>query len=181
VRASEFTFELLRRDLPAPHYRLPTGDNGTLPLFCYSSPLCPWQQFRLRQSLRAPPAELAKQETDPFWRTYALALAQFANGDGAEADAALKKLIDDDGDDARQPDRHNLYPAQGLGEDVPVAGARVDDARRGCDRAVARSFPARLQGRPALHRLRAKDRGDAESRRQAMSAFTDVDFDINHL
>jgi hypothetical protein len=26
------------------------------------------------------------------------------------------------------------------------------------------------QGRPALHRLRAKDRGDAESRRQAMSA-----------
>jgi len=44
--------------------------------------------------------ELAKQETDPFWRTYALALAQFANGDRAEADAALKKLIDEDADDA---------------------------------------------------------------------------------
>jgi TolB-like protein/Tfp pilus assembly protein PilF len=40
--------------------------------------------------------ELAKQETDPFWRTYALALAQFANGERAEADAALKKLIDED-------------------------------------------------------------------------------------
>ena len=44
--------------------------------------------------------ELAKQETDPFWRTYALALAQFANGDRAEADAALKKLIDENADDA---------------------------------------------------------------------------------
>ncbi len=43
--------------------------------------------------------ELAKQETDPFWRTYALALAHFANGDRAEADAALKKLIDENADD----------------------------------------------------------------------------------
>jgi serine/threonine-protein kinase len=42
--------------------------------------------------------DLAKQETDPFFRTYALALAQFANGDRAEADAALKKLIDEDAD-----------------------------------------------------------------------------------
>jgi tetratricopeptide (TPR) repeat protein len=49
-----------------------------------------------------PPAavELAKQETDPFWRTDALALAQFANGNRAEADLALKKLIDEDADDA---------------------------------------------------------------------------------
>ena len=44
--------------------------------------------------------ESAKQETDPFWRTYALALAEFANGDRAEADAALKKLIDENADDA---------------------------------------------------------------------------------
>ncbi len=44
--------------------------------------------------------ELAKQETDPFWRTYALALAHFANGDRAEADAALKKLIDENGDES---------------------------------------------------------------------------------
>ncbi len=44
--------------------------------------------------------ELAKQETDPFWRTFGLALAQFANGERVEADAALKKLIDDDADDA---------------------------------------------------------------------------------
>ena len=42
--------------------------------------------------------EFAKKETDPYWRTWALALAQFANGDRAEADAALKKLIDDNGD-----------------------------------------------------------------------------------
>ena len=47
-----------------------------------------------------PAIELAKQETDPFWRTYALALAHFANGDRAEADAALKKLIDENAEDA---------------------------------------------------------------------------------
>ena len=55
------------------------------------------------QILRGNPGaavELAKQETDPFWRTFALALAQFANGNRAAADAALKKLIDEDADDA---------------------------------------------------------------------------------
>ena len=44
--------------------------------------------------------ELAKQETDPFWRTDALALAHFANGDRTAADAALKKMIDENADDA---------------------------------------------------------------------------------
>ena len=44
--------------------------------------------------------KLAKQETDPFWRTFGLALAQFANGQRAEADAALQKLIAEDADDA---------------------------------------------------------------------------------
>ncbi|MDQ3118155.1 MAG: tetratricopeptide repeat protein, partial [Verrucomicrobiota bacterium] len=43
--------------------------------------------------------ELAKQETDPFWRTFVLAQAHLANGDRAEADAALKKLIDENADD----------------------------------------------------------------------------------
>jgi TolB-like protein/Flp pilus assembly protein TadD len=42
--------------------------------------------------------EFAKQEINPFWRIYALALAHFANGDRAEADAALKKLIDENPD-----------------------------------------------------------------------------------
>jgi serine/threonine-protein kinase len=44
--------------------------------------------------------ESAKKESDPIWRTYALALAHFANGDQAEADAALKKLIDENADQA---------------------------------------------------------------------------------
>ncbi|MFL6590358.1 MAG: tetratricopeptide repeat protein [Chthoniobacterales bacterium] len=55
------------------------------------------------QILRGKPGaavELAKQETDPFWRTYALTQAHFANGDRAEADATLKKLIDENADDA---------------------------------------------------------------------------------
>ena len=60
-------------------------------------------QLALIQILRGKPGaavELAKQETDPFWRTYALALAHFANGARAEADAAVKKLIDEDADSA---------------------------------------------------------------------------------
>jgi len=55
------------------------------------------------QILRGQPGaavELAKQETDPFWRTYALAQAYFAHGDRVEADAELKKMIDTDADGA---------------------------------------------------------------------------------
>jgi len=62
-----------------------------------------YMQLAIIQILRGNPGaavELAKQETDPFWRTHALALAQFANGNRAEADAALKKMIDEDADDA---------------------------------------------------------------------------------
>ena len=62
-----------------------------------------YMQLATIQILRGNPAaavELAKQETDPFWRTYALALACFAHGDRAEADAELKKLTDEDADDS---------------------------------------------------------------------------------
>jgi tetratricopeptide (TPR) repeat protein len=55
------------------------------------------------QILRGQPGaavELAKQETDPFWRTYALAQACFAHGDRVEADAELQKMIDTDADGA---------------------------------------------------------------------------------
>jgi TolB-like protein/Flp pilus assembly protein TadD len=44
--------------------------------------------------------ELAKKETDPFWRTYALAQAYFAQGNRAEADAKLQIMIDTDADGA---------------------------------------------------------------------------------
>jgi hypothetical protein len=44
--------------------------------------------------------ESAKAETDPFFRTYALAVAYYAHGDHAESDVQLKKLIDEDSDDA---------------------------------------------------------------------------------
>jgi Flp pilus assembly protein TadD len=63
-----------------------------------------YTQLAMIQILRGKPAaamSLAKQETDPFWRTYALALAGVAHDDGrVEADAQLKKLIDEDADDA---------------------------------------------------------------------------------
>jgi TolB-like protein/Flp pilus assembly protein TadD len=54
---------------------------------------CPLAIIQILRGKPGTAVELAKQETDPFWRTYALALAQFANGARAEADAALKKLI----------------------------------------------------------------------------------------
>ncbi|HSC06518.1 MAG TPA: adenylate/guanylate cyclase domain-containing protein [Steroidobacteraceae bacterium] len=52
---------------------------------------------------RGTPADavkLAEQETDPFWRTYGLALAQFSNGDRVQADLNLKTLIDGNAGDA---------------------------------------------------------------------------------
>jgi TolB-like protein/Flp pilus assembly protein TadD len=56
-------------------------------------------QFEILRGQAGAAVELAKQETDPFWRTYALALAQFANGNRVEADAALKKMIDENADE----------------------------------------------------------------------------------
>src|SRR5438874_676182 len=125
------------------------------------------------QILRGKPGaavELAKQETDPFWRnlrTGAGPLCQRRPGRGrrgAEKTDRRKRRR------RRQPDRPGLCPAQGAGEDVRVAGARLDHTRRRRDPDAGRSFPARLQGRPALHRLCPKDRRDAEIRCHAMSA-----------
>jgi tetratricopeptide (TPR) repeat protein len=62
-----------------------------------------YKTLAIIQILRGNPAaalELAKQETDPFWRNDSLALAYFAHGDQAEADAQLKKLIDENANDA---------------------------------------------------------------------------------
>jgi serine/threonine-protein kinase len=68
-------------------------------------PKNPVSYFRLVfiNFLRVKPAaavEFANQVPDPVWRTYALALACFANGQRAEADATLKKLIDENADDS---------------------------------------------------------------------------------
>jgi tetratricopeptide (TPR) repeat protein len=38
--------------------------------------------------------EFASQETSPFWRLYAVALAQYAAGDRAKSDAAVNQLVD---------------------------------------------------------------------------------------
>ena len=62
--------------------------------------------------------ELAKQETDPFWRTFGLALAQSASGQRTEADAALQKLINEDADDAGSQIGPGLRRAEGAGENV---------------------------------------------------------------
>jgi hypothetical protein len=64
---------------------------------------CAWQRLAIIQILRGKSGaavEFARKETDPYRRTCALALAHFASGDRAEADAALKKLIDENGDQA---------------------------------------------------------------------------------
>ena len=129
--------------------------------------------------------ELAKQETDPFWRTYALALAYFAHGDRAEADAALKKLIDE-------------YTADGGSQIASVYALRKEPDKMfewldhawamhdaGVTEMLEDPFLRALQGRPALHRLRAKDRCHAETRRQTMiadpGAPNESKFEIGHV
>ncbi|HZP10923.1 MAG TPA: tetratricopeptide repeat protein, partial [Nevskiaceae bacterium] len=57
-------------------------------------------KIQLLRGNTAGAVELAKKETDPFWRNYTLALAYFANGDRAEADQQLKRLIDERADQA---------------------------------------------------------------------------------
>jgi TolB-like protein len=42
----------------------------------------------------------AKAETDPFWRTYGLALAYYAHGDQVQADAELQTLIKESAEDS---------------------------------------------------------------------------------
>ena len=80
-----------------------------------------------------------------------------------------EKLIDENADDGasqiaqvyalrKEPDKMFEWLEHGWPTNDP-----------GVDRAADRSLPARLQGRPALHRLRAKGRGHAESRHQSVT------------
>jgi serine/threonine-protein kinase len=53
----------------------------------------------------------ARQETEPFWRDYALALASFSAGNRSEADSGLQKMI-------------NQYPDEGASQIAMVYGLR---------------------------------------------------------
>lgn len=55
---------------------------------------------QLLQGDHATALATAKQETGPFWRTYALALAYWADGEHAKSNAELKLLIDRYADDS---------------------------------------------------------------------------------
>ena len=93
------------------------------------------------QILRGKPGaavELAKQETDSFWRTYALAVAHFTNDERAEADAALKKLIDESAEDSatqiasvyalrKEPDKMFQWLDHGLTTHDPGVGTLLYD------------------------------------------------------
>jgi TolB-like protein/Tfp pilus assembly protein PilF len=60
-----------------------------------------YMQLAVLQILRGHPAaavDLAKKETNPFWRNYALSLAYFANGEHQQAEAQLKQLIAENAD-----------------------------------------------------------------------------------
>ena len=62
-----------------------------------------YQRLAVVNILRGKPGaavESANQVPDSIWRTFALAVAYFANGQRSEADAALKKLIDEHADDS---------------------------------------------------------------------------------
>lgn len=55
--------------------------------------------LRMRQGRTREAVELGRQEPFPFWRTTTLAITQFANGDRAEADAGLARLIAENAND----------------------------------------------------------------------------------
>ena len=99
-------------------------------------------QLAIIQILRGKSAaavEFAKKETDPFWRTYALALAHFANGDRAEADAALKKLIDEDADDGASQIAQ-VYALRKEPDKMFSGWSTPGPRTTGCDRVADRSL-----------------------------------------
>jgi TolB-like protein/Tfp pilus assembly protein PilF len=116
--------------------------------------------------------ELAKQETDPFWCTYALALAQFANGERAEADAALKKLIDENADASGS----QIAQVYALRKEPEKMFEWLEHAWTKHDSGVIELLanPFLRAYKDALHRLRAKDRGNAENRCQSVKTAPEV-------
>lgn len=91
----------------------------------------------------------AARETDAFWRTYALALAHFQNGERAPADAALAELV------ARYADG-----AAGQIAMVHALRGDADEVFRWLDHGVATRDPAVLQlyVNPFLSRYRRDPR-----------------------
>ena len=85
---------------------------------------------KMHQGDTAAAIAIARQETDPFWRRWALAMALFAHGDHKPADAELEALIRDNGADS---------PFQ-ISE-VYAARKNPDEAFRWLDRALAAKDP----------------------------------------
>jgi TolB-like protein/class 3 adenylate cyclase/tetratricopeptide (TPR) repeat protein len=55
---------------------------------------------RMHQGDTAAAIEIAREETDPFWRRWAMAMALFAHGDRKQADAELDAMIRENAQDA---------------------------------------------------------------------------------
>lgn len=85
---------------------------------------------KVHQGDTAAAITVARAETDPFWRRWALAMALYAHGDRKQADAELETLIRDNGADS---------PFQ-IGE-VYAARKNPDEAFRWLDRALAIKDP----------------------------------------
>jgi serine/threonine-protein kinase len=97
----------------------------------------------------------ARQETDPFWRNYALALANFVVGNQAEADSALRTMIDQ-------------YPDEGASQIAMIYGLRrqPDEMFRWLDHARQAHDPGvyQLYANPFLSRYRDDPRFAAQCR-----------------
>jgi len=85
---------------------------------------------KVHQGDTAAAIAVAREETDPFWRRWALAMALYAHGDRKQADAELEALVRDNGADS---------PFQ-IGE-VYAARKNPDEAFNWLDRAVAIKDP----------------------------------------
>jgi len=97
----------------------------------------------------------ARSEPDPFWRTVALALAYWANGEHAQSDAALQQLIKENADDGGSQIAQ-IYAQRG---DADQAFKWLEHARASGDGGVAE-----MRGTPFLLRYRDDPRFIAMAR-----------------
>lgn len=125
-----------------------------------------YSQLAKIEILRGRPAQAiahARQETDPAWRNYAMALAQEAGGHRAESEAALQALIRDNADDAGYQ----------IAEIYALRGDR-DEAFRWLEHAVATGDggASELLYSPFMLRFRDDPRFTAVARKLGLIAAT---------
>ena len=112
----------------------------------------------------------AQLENEGFWRDYAVALVQQAQGDRSAADASAQGFYRQGFERRRISDRCALRNSQGARRNVQVARYCLCHARFRSDAAGGNTFLPPLSRRPAFHRIVSEaQRASAVSPGEAMS------------